>query len=150
MGRTDWGPVIIGVVVLGAGAYAFFNWKNICHHLGEGACNWFNTTGATGTGIFGGTITGSGIAQGRGQILTTTDPTTGKVTTQRINPSVPVAGSQSVVKAKTTSSKPRLNASASVGVYGGSRAVPKHVKVVSRYADFNSFNTITLNRMSVR
>ena len=149
MGRTDWGMVILGGGALLGVAYVFFNWKSICPQvLGAEQC----TGGGGGMpGLFGGTITNNTMpAQGRGQILTTTDPTTGKVTTQRINPSVPVAGSQSVVKAKTTSSKPRLNASASVGAYGGSRAVPKHVKVVSRYADFNSFNTITLNRMSVR
>lgn len=143
MGRTDWGPVIIGVVALGAGAYAFFNWQKICHHLGEGACNMFQNVGAaTGSpGLFGGTITGTGMAQGRGQIHT--DATTGTKTV--INPSVPVTGAKATVRSGTSiPKKPRLQASGSVGAGAGagSRA--------ANYTDFNSFNTITLNRISVR
>lgn len=145
MGRTDWGGVIIGGAVLVTVAYVFFNWKTVCPQVfgaSSSAC-----TGGGVPGLFGGTITGSGIAQGYGQILTSTNPTTGKTSSQVINPSNVTAGIGQGPKVGVTlgkpTSKPKLNATGSVGAgVGAGRR--------SNYTDFHSFNTITLNRLSVR
>lgn len=137
MSRTDWGMVILGGGALLGAAYVFFNWKSICPQvLGAEQC-------AGGLpGLFGGTITGSGMAQGYGQILTKTNPTTGKTSSQVINPSNTITGAQSVAKGATSigsKGKPKLNASGSVRAGAG-----------AGYTDVNSFATITLNKLSVR
>lgn len=131
MGRTDWGMVILGGGALVGIAYVFFNWKTLCPQiLGAQNCN----NGLAG--IFGGTLTGSGIAQGYGQIYKP-DPTK---PAQTIDPQKVVTGSSAKVNTKASiPSKPKLQASGSASVGAG-----------AHYTDFNSFNTITLNRMSVR
>ena len=151
MGRTDWGMVILGGGALVGIAYVFFNWKTLCHNFGEGACNLFS---GSSPGLFGGTITGSGIAQGYGQILTKYDAQGKPASTQVINPSNPLAGASKGVSAgatlrapKTTKStrtppKRSIASAANRGSTAASRA--------ARYTDVNSFATVTLNRLSVR
>jgi hypothetical protein len=140
MGRTDWGMVIIGGGALLGIAYVFFNWKTICPQvLSAEQC-----TG--GQGLFGGTLIGSGNAQGYGQILTKTNPTTGKTSSQVINPSNTITGASNRITAGATLGKPvkKLNATGSVGAAAGVSGRR------SNYTDFHSFNTITLNKLSVR
>ena len=137
MARTDWGMVILGGGALVGIAYVFFNWKTICPQvLGAEQC-------AGGLpGLFGGTITGSGIAQGYGQILT--NPTTGQK--QTIRTGTPTTGAKAGVSAGATLGKPKttkLNATGSVGAGAGAGRR-------SNYTDFSSFATITLNRVSVK
>lgn len=140
MGRTDWGMVILGGGALVGIAYVFFNWKTICPQvLGAEQC-------AGGLpGLFGGTITNNTMpAQGYGQILTSTNPTTGKTSTQTIRTGTPTTGAKASVSRGTsipTNKKPKLQASGSVGAGAGAGA---------RYTDFSSFATITLNKLSVK
>jgi|SRR5690349_2695055 len=135
---TNWGSVILGGGALLGIAYVFFNWKTICPQvLGAQQC-------AGGLpGLFGGTIIGSGIAQGYGQVYT--DPTTGVKT--QIDPQKTVVGAPAakVTTKATIPKKPRLQASGSASIGAGAGAAGH-----SAYTSANSFNTITLNRLSVR
>lgn len=144
MGRTNWGPVIGAVVLIGG---AVVVWKTgMLNGLFQNA----------GTGLFGGTLTGQGIAQGRGQIYTDSSGTR-----QVINTDNPVAGARAGVhanatlgtgitrssKAKTTTTRGGVKQISSPGFHatGSARA-----GLGARYTDFHSFNTITLNKLSVR
>jgi hypothetical protein len=106
-------------------------------------------------GLFGGTITNNTMpAQGYGQILTSTNPTTGKTSTQTIRTGTPTTGAKSSVGAGASISKsgskvvPKLNATGSISVGMGARS--GHHTYISKYTDFSSFATITLNRVSVK
>lgn len=108
--------LVVGVIILGG-------W---CFIAGPCKTMFANATGTPG--LFGGTIFGSGIAQGRGQILTHPDGTK-----QVINPDVPIAGAKASVKAnvslpsgrstgkRTTTSGSKLNATGSVSAGAGAR-----------------------------
>lgn len=127
--------VILGGGALVTAAYVFFNWKTLCPQI-MGAQNCNNGL----PGLFGGVISGSGIAQGYGQIYT--NPTTGAVT--QIDPQKVVTGSSAKVSGGAKiGSKPKLQASGSVSAGAGVGA--------SGHSNYtNSFATVTLNRVSIR
>lgn len=99
--------LIVGVIILGGWCFI------------AGPCKGMFAGGVPG--LFGGTLTGQGIAQGYGQILTQPGQPT-KV----INPSnavvgvkAPVTGSASINRGAGNKSVPRLNASGSVRAGAG-------------------------------
>lgn len=141
MARTDWTTIIIGGSVLVAGVYALINWKTVCPKLfGMQNCDsWPWKSGDRG--LFGGTLIGPGLTQGYGQIYT--DPTTGKKT--QIDPKAIIAGASAPAKGSASISKLRATGSARIGAGAGAGA-----KVAAYTDTVNSFNTFTLNRVSIR
>lgn len=155
MGRTDWGMVILGGGALVGIAYVFFNWKTLCHNFGEGACNLGQTvSGAVGS-ITEGIYSPAGVRYSSDTVKSTRNASPSSVVktptytygSKSANPGTKATQAQQTAYIKPANTAARKTGSQSPCSGPNAKLYP----FCSYYTDdFNSFSTITLNRMSVR
>jgi hypothetical protein len=152
MGRTNWGPIIVGGVALVGIGYAYFNWSKICSHFGEGACDWFKDAGAIGDKI-------EGIFTSDERYMSDKAPATSRINTNpnaQKNAATAIANQQKfrspAVIQKSSYVKPANTTARKNDFCSQGNNKTNYPNICGFYtsADFNSFNTITLNRISVR
>lgn len=153
MGKTDWAPIIIGGGLLIGGAYVWINWKTVCPSI----------FGADSTACTGATplAAAEGIFTSGARYMSDKAPATSRVNT---NPNASKNAATAIRNQQNFSSPKVIKASsyvkpANTDARKHNPVNPKdspctgpnaHLYPFCSYATFNSFNTITLNRMSVR
>jgi hypothetical protein len=165
MGKTDWTTIIIGGGALVAGVYAWINWKTVCPQV----------FGADSTACAGDTPLAAieGVFTSAQRYMSDKAPATSVINT---NPNAS-KNAAAAIKAQQDFSNPKTkaasqtylnvaknNAGTSAGGTSGANGTGYNCNSTlcklypsncpgcakSNYTSFNSFNTITLNRMSVR
>ena len=161
MGRTDWGPIIIGGGLLVGGIYAWINWKTVCPAV----------FGETSTMCKGETPLDA-LAQYNNNLPSITDnPRTNEYKSTRIvgrasDPAVTATFKRQAAQGQaaanqvkqTVARKNALPEATERNEYCAGAFCKQYPNMCPKckggkwvgYTDFNSFNTITLNRMSVR
>lgn len=163
MARTNWGPIILGMGLLGGGIYVFTRWDEVCpkimgaakckdnpietlvEHIEEynsrPSCNDPNnrTSNCRSTGL---KSIGSRATGPTTYTYGSKSATPGKTITQ-------AQASKAMVNRMTTQGG-KCKPGESYLPSTGKCFVKKPSSIYTGYTNFNSFNTFTLNRMSVR
>lgn len=165
MGRTDWTAIAIGGTVLVVGAYAWINWKTVCPQVfgaGSTACASDTPLEAVVTEFnkLPTLLQNPSTNQYRSVTMDTEDP---KVVSKRIQDQSDFSNPKTAAAVKTYVNTANKNAGTPAGGTSGKNGTGYNCNSTlcklypsncpgckkSNYT-FNSFATITLNRMSVR
>lgn len=165
MGRTNWGAIIIGGGLLVGGAYAWINWKTVCPQI----------FGSSSTACAGDTPLSAveGIFTSTARYMSDKAPATSRINTNpnaNKNAAAAIAAQQDFSNPKTKAASQTYlnttvkNAGTPAGGTSGPNGTGYNCNSVlcknypsncpgcpkSNYTNFHSFNTITLNKISVR